>query len=263
MRLSSLKQSLDIAKQSLIVANAKIISPATSLQPPSTLSIGNASTLSVGATTPGTLQLYTSPSGHNFVQASTNDDSMLMDLSHDFFVPPIVPPIDDPILTDADAEALAAAQQAAAAEEANRAEQVVQQLEAATRRLKLKPPRSVSGYKHFWENVTKTLPKSVPVLYNLILGNSSLCDIVGYDDEDGWKKGSSSFNSLNSLCRPSEASQLVADCFQHVFHTHHMHLQKALDSGVPLESLHSLSRVVEDGMLHLSLFFLPDFSNVI
>lgn len=254
MRLSTLKQYLDGIREGLVGANGDNPSASFTRQDPSTLSVGNASSLSMGVTTPGTLVLYTSSSGTNFVQASSNDDSMMMDLSQDFFVPPtIVDDVDDPIFTDADADALVA-QQAAAAEEMHRAEQDAKRLQKAADRLKLKAPRSASGYKRFWDGVKKTLPRTVPVLYNLILGNSSLSDIVGYADEDGWKKGSSSFYNLNPWCCPSDAAQLVADCFFYLFNVHNTQLQTALDSGMAMDSLNSLSRMVEDGTLHLSLF---------
>lgn len=241
MRLSTLHQYLNDIKQRL---NAKLNKPSTSVQSPA-LSVANVSTLSLGDTTPGAVQLYISPSGHNFVQvqASTNDD---MDLSPDFFVPP-TNFVDDPIITDAEADALAAAQQAAA--------EVVQQINKASLHLKLKESRTASGYQRFWDNVKKTLPRTVPTFYNLILANCSLSDIMGYDDEDGWKKGSSSFNVSNPLSLPSDASQLVADCFSYIFGVYYTQLQTALDSDASLESLHNLPRMVEDSTLHLFTFF--------
>lgn len=234
----------------------------SSTNPPlaSALSVGDLSTISVAAPPDesSNLQLYTSPSGLNFVQISTNDDAMLMDLTRDFFVPPNSS-IDDPIITDAEADALAAqqaaeaealaAQQAAAAAEMNRAKLVRQQLEKAARRLQLGSPRSASGYKKFWDKAVQTLPKTVPILYNLILGNRSLADIVGYDEEEGWKQASSSFEDSNRWRRPSDATQLVTDCFNHIFHNHHERLRISMDNGIPLAELHSLSWPTEESAL--------------
>lgn len=238
-RMQNLKENVDDVNTRLDITILE-----SKLRSISALSLGNLSTTSVAPTVAPmqSVQIFTSPSGLNFIQANAiaND---IMDTTMDFFIPPPrIPSPLDTIMSDPDPDPTASPVPIALSTQSKK------NIIKAEKRLRLKPPQTALGYRQCQRKAVKELGGIVPVFYFLTLGNRNLTLIIGYVRGDGWTLSSTIWETEEELSKwrwPSDASQLVTDCFTQVVLQHNLKLYRAVDAGQELKNINKLYRMIE------------------